>query len=113
MRLVLWIAIAFLLVLAATFMWQDRLLYFPSTTTVQDVVTDDLQAWPSASSFRGLVAEPNGEGRGTAIVFHGNAGHVGQRAFYVAALAPLGLRVILAEYPGYWPRDGTVGERSM
>lgn len=32
---------------------------------------------------------------------------------YAAALAPLGLRVILAEYPGYGPRTGSVGERSL
>ncbi len=32
---------------------------------------------------------------------------------YAAALAPLGLRVILAEYPGYGPRDGALGEASL
>jgi hypothetical protein len=30
-----------------------------------------------------------------------------------AALTPLGLRVILAEYPGYGPRPSTLSERSM
>jgi pimeloyl-ACP methyl ester carboxylesterase len=46
-------------------------------------------------------------------VFHGNAGHVGHRVYYVKALVPRGLRVILAEYPGYGPRPGAVGEASM
>jgi pimeloyl-ACP methyl ester carboxylesterase len=72
-----------------------------------------LRPWPSAQEFRGLVAEPAGPVRGTAIVFHGNAGHVGHRAFYARALTPLGLRVILAEYPGYGPRPGKPGQASL
>ena len=47
------------------------------------------------------------------IVFHGNAGHVGHRAFYTQALTPLDWRVILAEYPGYGPRAGRPGEHSF
>jgi hypothetical protein len=38
---------------------------------------------------------------------------VGDRAFYAQALTPLGLRVILAEYPGYGPRAGALGEASF
>jgi pimeloyl-ACP methyl ester carboxylesterase len=72
-----------------------------------------LQAWPSPQDFRGLIAEPAGAVRGTAIVFHGNAGHAGDRAFYAHALVPLGWRVILAEYPGYGPRAGLPGEASL
>lgn len=108
-----WIAFACLLFLGAIFLWQDRLLYFPAQTTVERVATGGLRAWPSPQDFRGLVAEPTGDVRGTAIVFHGNAGHVGHRAFYAHALTPLGLRVILAEYPGYGPRGGKLSEASL
>jgi len=113
MGTVLWIAVACLLFLAAIFLWQDRLLYFPAQTTMERVADGGLRAWPSSQDFRGLVAEPTGAVRGTAIVFHGNAGHVGHRAFYAHALTPLGLRVILAEYPGYGPRGGMLGEASL
>lgn len=113
MGALLWIAVACLLFLAAIFLWQDRLLYFPEKTTVERVANDALRAWPSSQDFRGLVAEPAGEVRGTAIVLHGNAGHVGHRAFYANALTPLGLRVILAEYPGYGPRGGMLGQASL
>jgi pimeloyl-ACP methyl ester carboxylesterase len=102
-----------LMVLAAIFLRQDRMLYFPAPATVAGVAGADLQPWPSAQDFRGLVAEPAGAVRGTAIVFHGNAGHVGDRAFYARALTPLGYRVILAEYPGYGPRAGALGEASF
>jgi pimeloyl-ACP methyl ester carboxylesterase len=107
------IAVACLLFLAAVFLWQDRLLYLPAQTTVERLTRGGLQPWPSAQSFRALVAEPVGAVRATAIVFHGNAGHVGHRAFYAQALVPMGLRVILAEYPGYGGRAGQLGEASL
>jgi len=94
-------------------MLQDRLLYFPEKTAVAEVVSQRLGAWPAADEFRGLVAEPAGAVRGSAIVFHGNAGHAGQREYYVTVLTRLGLRVILAEYPGYGPRKGRLGERYL
>ncbi len=101
------------LLLAAVALLQDRLLYFPARATVAQMSTGRLAAWPSPQDFRGLVAEPAGTARGTAVIFHGNAGHAGHRAYYADALTGLGLRVILAEYPGYGPRDGVVGEASL
>lgn len=94
-------------------MLQDQLLYFPDQASVDELVSDRLRPWPSAEEFRGLVAEPDGPVRATAVVFHGNAGHVGHRGFYAALLGPLGVRVILAEYPGYGPRNGSPGERPL
>lgn len=113
MTTLLAIVVVGLMFLALIFLRQDRMLYFPAPATVAAVVGDGLQAWPSAQDFRGLVAEPAGAVRGTAIVFHGNAGHVGDRGFYAQALVPLGYRVILAEYPGYGPRAGALGEASF
>ena len=107
------LALACALGLAGIAMFQDRLLYFPAPATVSEVATGGLQAWPSAQEFRGLAAEPGGAARGTVIVFHGNAGHAGHRAYYATALTRLGFRVLLAEYPGYGPRGGDVGERSL
>jgi pimeloyl-ACP methyl ester carboxylesterase len=113
MGTVLWLVIACVLVLAAIFMLQDRMLYMPAKAAAERMVAGGLRAWPSLQDFRGLVAEPAGTARGTAIVFHGNAGHAGHRVFYAAALMPLGWRVILAEYPGYGPRPGPLGEASL
>jgi pimeloyl-ACP methyl ester carboxylesterase len=113
MDLLLWLLVGALLFLGAIFLMQDRLLYMPSKIDVHRVASGALRAWPSAQEFRGLVAEPAGTVRGTAIVFHGNAGHAGHRGYYAQALVPLGLRVILAEYPGYGPRGGVLGEASL
>jgi uncharacterized protein len=113
MATLLWFVIACLVGLAAIFLLQDRLLYMPAKAGVERMASGGLRAWPSAQDFRGLVAEPAGAVRGTAIAFHGNAGHAGHRDFYAAALTPLGWRVILAEYPGYGPRGGMLGEESL
>jgi len=109
----LWLTMAYLIVLAGIAMFQERLLYFPAKAAVGSMVSGGLRAWPEQQDFRGLVAEPVDVVRGTAIVFHGNAGHAGHREFYATALTRLGLRVILAEYPGYGPRGGGVGERNL
>jgi pimeloyl-ACP methyl ester carboxylesterase len=111
--LILLLAVGCLPLVAGGAVLQDRLLYFPEKASIDDVVSDGLRAWPAADAFRGLVAEPAGEARATAIVFHGNAGHAGHRSSYAMALTRLGLRVILAEYPGYGPRDGALGEQSL
>lgn len=94
-------------------MLQNRLLYYPDKADLAALLATGLQPWPSPGAFRGLLAEPAGPARGTVVVFHGNAGHAGHRGYYPAALTRLGLRVILAEYPGYGPRGGELGEGSL
>jgi len=102
-----------LLLLVAIALMQDRLLYFPTKLALADTAVGRMQPWPSAQEFRGFLAEPAGPARATAIVFHGNAGHAGDRGYYAEQLTRLGLRVILAEYPGYGSRDGPLGEQSL
>ncbi|WP_341312663.1 alpha/beta hydrolase [Paraburkholderia sp. IMGN_8] len=111
--LMLRLTVACLTVLAGVAILQDRFIYFPEKAAIEDLASGGLRAWPTPEAFRGLVAEPVGKACGTAIVFHGNAGHAGHRSFYAAALTRLRLRVILAEYPGYGPRDGAPGEESL
>jgi pimeloyl-ACP methyl ester carboxylesterase len=111
-RLLRWTAAAALLLGVST-MLQDHLLYFPARTSVADAGSAGFAPWPGPADFRGLIAEPVGAARATAVVFHGNAGHAGQRGYYADALAPMGVRVILAEYPGYGPRQGELGEASL
>jgi uncharacterized protein len=111
--LMLRLTVACLTVFAGVAILQDRFIYFPEKAVIEDLASGGLRAWPTPEAFRGLVAEPAGKACGTAIVFHGNAGHAGHRSFYAAALTRLRLRVILAEYPGYGTRDGAPGEESL
>lgn len=102
-----------LVMVGLLYLWQERLLYFPDIAKLDQMASAELQAWPSTKDFKGLVAEPDSAVLGTAIIFHGNAGHAGHRAFYCKMLTSLGWRVILAEYPGYGPRAGKLGEASL
>lgn len=114
LKLALFSVLAFYLIeLIGITMFQDNLLYYPERASVGEMASGGLSPWPSAGDFRGLVAEPIGPARATVIIFHGNAGHAGHRDFYVGVLGKLGLRVLLAEYPGYGPRSGELGEKSL
>lgn len=110
-------ALAALLILAGIAMFQDRLLYYPETASVDQLLAaagpSPASAWPAGGELRGLLLEPAAPVRGTVLVFHGNAGHAGHRGFYAEMLLPLGLRVLLVEYPGYGPRTGELGEASL
>ncbi len=102
------------LVLAA-YLWQRRMIYFPDSIRPPESHCRalGLRPWPdSTDSYRGFIglATPTGK-KGLVVVFHGNAGGAWDRAYYVHALAPLGYRVVLAEYPGYGGRPGGLGER--
>ena len=96
---------------------QRNMLYYPGTylPSQEALAAHHLQFWPSGpDEYRGFVSTaPTGSGKGTIVVFHGNAGTAADRVFYVDALAPLGYRVILAEYPGYGGRKGKPKEEVL
>lgn len=112
-RIVLYLALLW----GALFLFQDRLLYLPTSLPLDQVLSEarreGLAPWPAASDYRGLLREPAGAARGTVVVFHGNAGHAGDRGWYAESLTKLGLRVVLAEYPAYGPRPGSLGEAAL
>jgi len=112
-------ALVVAVVLIGVAMAQDRLLYYPDAASVPETLAATgsarARAWPATGDFRGVLAEPANAIpiRGTALIFHGNAGHTGHRGYYIDALTRQGLRVILAEYPGYGARPGKLGEPAL
>ena len=52
-------------------------------------------------------------GRGAAIYFHGNAGHLGDRGTVAAALSNLNLDVLLPDYRGYGASEGKPSEEGL
>lgn len=93
---------------------QKNMLYYPDShiPSREELAAEGIQYWPSAAAgYRGFAGTvPITQGKGTILVFHGNAGTASDRTYYVQSLASLGYRVILAEYPGYGGRDGEPGE---
>lgn len=104
-------------IVASMYFLQDRLLYHPGGESLPEVMrlaqARQLAPWPDAIAYRAWLAEPAGPARGTVVVFHGNAGLALHRSYYADALTRRGLRVLLAEYPGYGARPGRVGEASL
>lgn len=101
--------------LALLFVKQRSLIFQPDNSLLNIESIDWLvtpEAWPSNENRHGFVITPDNP-QGTVIVFHGNAGQALHRAYYANALAALGYRVVLAEYPGYGGRTGTPSEEAL
>ncbi|MHB8910482.1 MAG: alpha/beta hydrolase [Syntrophales bacterium] len=96
---------------------QYSMLYYPDTSVPSptELSARHLRFWPSGpDGYRGFIGTDEiRNGKGTIIVFHGNAGTAADRVYYTSALGSIGYRVILAEYPGYGRREGTLGEKSL
>lgn len=63
--------------------------------------------------FSAVVLEPRGFAKGTVVLFHGNAGTALDREMYTTTVLSRGLRLVLAEYPGYGPREGSPSEDAL
>jgi pimeloyl-ACP methyl ester carboxylesterase len=96
---------------------QSNMLYYPSPSlpSEAELAAGQILFWPSGpTGYRGFIgATEMSNSKGTVIVFHGNAGTASDRDYYVSTLGSIGYRVILAEYPGYGTREGSLGERSF
>ena len=82
-RLVLYLAIGYSLLVMLVFLMQRRMIYAPEShrpaeNTVQAM---GLRFWPEANeNFRGFVSTaPSDRRLGTVIAFHGNAGSAWQK----------------------------------
>ncbi|ALT00442.1 hypothetical protein AT746_12190 [Lacimicrobium alkaliphilum] len=114
MRLLIFILLAYLLILVAVYFLQQRLLYFPSPSQAPESQLKPLQLtpWPE-QNFKGYLGPEPQQSKGMVLVFHGNAGAAWQRSYYTRALTRLGYRVLLVEYPGYGGRAGTLNQQSL
>ena len=109
---------ALAIVLGALYVVQRKLIYFPNRmsraefeATVNGSFGDRVSV---LAPFDAAVFEPpNVSIVGTAIFFHGNAGLGLDRAYLVPSFARRGLRLVLAEYPGYGPRQGKPSEKAL
>lgn len=116
LRLLLALLIGALVLVTLVLLLQRRMLYFPDTRTpsLQQLEASGLESWPAQRAHLGWIGDDERSGeRGTVVVFHGNAGAAWQRDYYVAALQPLGFKVVLAEYPGYGGRPGKPSEETL
>lgn len=100
------------------YFFQNWLIYHPSRypEAALEALSErsGLTPWPAADKhYRGFLRAPEGQPKGTVVIFHGNAGAAIDRVYYANALVPLGYRVILNEYPGFGARTGAHNEDSL
>jgi pimeloyl-ACP methyl ester carboxylesterase len=106
-------------VLGALYAFQRKLIYLPNRISREDFEDTVKGAFDDRVSvlapFDAIVFEPppTVSVRGTAILFHGNAGLGLDRAYLAPTFARRGLRLILAEYPGYGARGGAPTEKAL
>ena len=113
------------LLLVALYVLQRKLIYYP-TPLSGDAFNQRVAAEFTELShlgirgavlapFDALVLEPEDAPsiRATAIYFHGNAGLGLDRTFLAQVFTRRGIRLILAEYPGYGRRPGTPSQDSL
>ena len=95
----------------------QSMLYYPEARVPSgaELAARGLRFWPDGrEGYRGFAGAAGSDPvRGTVIVFHGNAGTADDRDYYLPPLQALGFRVILAEYPGYGGRAGTLEEHHL
>jgi len=117
LRIILYSVVLYIALTALVFLLQRRLLYHPSVNplSASDLQALGLQYWPASGiDYRGFInTRVSTPVKGTVMVFHGNGGAASDRLFYTRALAPLGYRVLLMEYPGYGGRAGKPSEASF
>jgi pimeloyl-ACP methyl ester carboxylesterase len=106
-------------VLGSLYAGQRGLIYFPSKLDPARF-PEKVRATFGAHAtilppFDAVVIEPTATFpvRATAILFHGNAGAAIDRGYLVPVFSSRGVRLVLAEYPGYGPRRGSPTEHAL
>jgi pimeloyl-ACP methyl ester carboxylesterase len=122
LRALLWAAALAVGLLLLLFLAQRRLLYFPDRYALaaaeREAARFGLRPWrDGAGRFLGWSSNhPSGRAVARVLVLHGNAGSALDRGYLRDVLQAPGvppLDVLLLEYPGYGPREGSPTERSI
>ncbi|MDJ0894597.1 MAG: alpha/beta hydrolase [Alphaproteobacteria bacterium] len=110
--------IAYVVIVAALYLVQRQLIYFPSTErprpadwNLPDMSAQALTAADGVEVYAWY--RPAERGRATMVFFCGNAGHVGYRAEKVRTFLDAGLGVLLLSYRGYGGNGGAPSEQGL
>ncbi|GGX89421.1 alpha/beta hydrolase [Litchfieldella qijiaojingensis] len=111
-----WLAVAYALVVALVWAFQDRLLYLPYAREHIATPADRGMAWESVrlKTSDGLTLDawwvPAENTRGSLLFFHGNAGNISHRLASIEQFHRLGLSVLIVDYRGYGKSEGSPSE---
>lgn len=106
------------LIIGGLWLFQDRLLFFPSRDWVQtpdDQKLDYEDVYLDTEDGETLHAwwVPAEDAQGTLLFFHGNAGNVSHRLDSLRIFNDLGLNVLILDYRGYGRSTGSPDEEGL
>jgi fermentation-respiration switch protein FrsA (DUF1100 family) len=107
------------LALTALFLFQRRILFHPDTSRPDLARIPILGVQPmtvtteDGLSLLAWYLPPVQEGGRVVLYLHGNAGHIGHRAYRLGPLRQLGWGVLLLEYRGYGGNPGRPSEPGL
>jgi pimeloyl-ACP methyl ester carboxylesterase len=116
LKLLLMGAAIYALLCLAIFVFQSRLVYFPtkvmtaSPATVGLAYEDVLLDTVDGTAVHGWYL-PRHEDARTLLFLHGNAGNISHRLDSLRLFNELGLNVLIIDYSGFGQSSGTPGER--
>ena len=109
---------AYVLVVVVVYVFQRSMMYHPDKTVPDPAafgLSDAVVVSYSAKDNTTLQSwyHPASPGKPTVVLFHGNAGHIGDRAFKARVFIEEGLGVMLAGYRGYGGNPGKPSEEGL
>jgi hypothetical protein len=118
-RLVGWAVALYGLALAALYVFQGSLIYYPNNDTpeparwgVPEMTPVTLETSDGLRLFA-WWASPDSANKPVIVYFHGNAGHVGYRGRLVRPFLEQGYGVLLVSWRGYGGNPGEPGEEGF
>lgn len=115
-EIILTLGAVYVLVLIAAWIFQNRLVFFPSRDDAGnpgDVGLEYEEVWLTSGFGRKIHGwfVPAVGGRYTLLFCHGNAGNITHRLDSIRQFNELGLSVFIFDYQGYGRSEGRPGER--
>jgi len=117
-KLILWVAAGYLLIVGALIMFQNQLIFHPSSHMV-DTPDRAGHEWsehfietPDGVTLHGWMMG-NPDDQSVVVYSHGNAGNISGRIPIAATIADQGAAVFLYDYRGYGKSDGSPNEEGI
>lgn len=112
------LVIAYLVVVALAWAFQDRLLYLPTVPGREIDITPADRGWQYEEVWLESSGDhrihgwwlPVADARGAVVFFHGNAGNISHRMETLALFRSLDLSVLIVDYQGFGQSEGRPSE---
>lgn len=110
----------YLAALLLAFLFQERLIFLPAIGRSDPIEPEAagllFERVPLATADRETLEAwwfPHPHSRGTVLLFHGNAGHIGHRLPYAGMFHEMGYELLLFDYRGYGRSTGRPTEAGV